>query len=69
MDIGLPDLSGIDAKPEAVAAATRIDLGEWEKELESQEEWFDKLGKTLPRAIALQREILLERVRDARKVK
>ena len=63
------DLSGLDAKPEAVDAATHIDLDEWEKELESQDEFFDKLGKTLPRPIALQRELLLERVRDARKVK
>jgi len=63
------DLSGIDASNEAVAAATKIDLGEWEQELESQKEWFDKLGKTLPRPLALQRELLLERVRTARKVK
>jgi phosphoenolpyruvate carboxykinase (GTP) len=63
------DLTGLDASKEAVAAATKIDLGEWEQELESQAEWFEKLGKTLPKAIALQREILLERVRGARKVK
>jgi phosphoenolpyruvate carboxykinase (GTP) len=63
------DLSGLDASKEAVAAATKIDLGEWEQELESQSEWFDKLGKTLPRPIALQREMLLERVRGARRVK
>jgi phosphoenolpyruvate carboxykinase (GTP) len=44
-----------------------VDLAEWEVELESQQEWFDKLGKTLPRPISLQRDILLERVRAARK--
>jgi phosphoenolpyruvate carboxykinase (GTP) len=63
------DLTGIDAPKESVAAATKIDLGEWEQELESQAEWFEKLGKTLPRSIALQRELLLERVRAARRVK
>jgi len=63
------ELSGLDAPREAVAAATRIDLGEWEEELVSQAEWFEKLGRTLPRPLALQRELLLERVRAARKVK
>ena len=62
-------LDGIDASREAVAAATRIDLGEWEEELESQAEWFERLGPTLPRPLALQRELLLERVRAAQKVK
>jgi phosphoenolpyruvate carboxykinase (GTP) len=60
------ELAGLDASREAVAAATRIDLGEWEDELASQAEWFEQLGKTLPRPIALQRELLLERVRGAR---
>ena len=63
------ELKGIDASAAAVAAATRIDLGEWEEELSSQAEWFEKLGGTLPRPLALQRELLLERVRAARKVK
>jgi phosphoenolpyruvate carboxykinase (GTP) len=63
------DLTGVAATPEQVAAATRIDLGEWQEELESQAEWFDKLGKTLPRPITLQRDLLLERVKAARAVK
>jgi len=61
-------LDGIDTTEEAVRAVTRIDLEEWEEELESQAEWFEKLGPTLPRPLALQRELLLERVRAARKV-
>ena len=48
--------------PDAVDAATNIDLGEWKKELESQEEFFEKLGPTLPQPLELQREMLLERV-------
>jgi phosphoenolpyruvate carboxykinase (GTP) len=63
------DLTGVAATPEQVAAATRIDLGEWQEELESQAEWFEKLGKTLPRPISLQRDLLLERVKAARAVK
>ncbi len=62
------DLTGLKSTPEELAAATRIDLSEWEQELDSQTEWFDKLGKTLPRAIALQREQLVEAVKTARRV-
>jgi phosphoenolpyruvate carboxykinase (GTP) len=62
------ELSGLGMTQEQVDAATRIDLGEWQGELESQAEWFDKIGKTLPRALALQREALLERVKTARRV-
>jgi phosphoenolpyruvate carboxykinase (GTP) len=63
------NLSGLDVKEETVREAMKVDLGEWEEELESQKEWFEKLGKTLPRPLALQRETLLERVKTARKVK
>ena len=63
------DLTGVAATAEQVAAATRIDLGEWQEELESQAEWFEKLGKTLPRPITQQRDLLLERVKAARAVK
>jgi len=62
------DLRGLGSPPEDVAEATRIDLGEWELELESQKEWFDKLGKTLPPALELQRQLLLAAVRNARHV-
>jgi len=43
-----------------------VNLDEWQAELESEKEWFDKLGKTLPRSLALQRELLLARVESAR---
>ena len=62
------DLRGLGSPPEDVAAATRIDLGEWEFELESQKEWFDKVGKTLPAGLELQRRLLLEKVKNARRV-
>ena len=59
----------MDATAEQVAAATKIDLGEWQEELESQAEWFEKLGKTMPKPLVLQRDLLLERVKAARAAK
>ena len=42
-------------------------LAEWEQELASQEEFFTSLGPTLPHTLELQRQMLLESVRTARK--
>ncbi len=66
-DVGELDFTGLDAPRAAVEAAMQVDLGEWEAELESQKEWFDKLGATVPRALTELRESLLARVRQARK--
>jgi hypothetical protein len=63
------NLSGLDVKEETVREAMKVDLGEWEEELVSQQEWFDKIGKTLPRPLALERELLLERVKTTRRGK
>jgi phosphoenolpyruvate carboxykinase (GTP) len=63
------NVAGLDIGKDAVKAAMKVDLAEWEEELESQKEWFEKLGKTLPRPLALQREVLLEQVKTARKVR
>ncbi|HEY6005777.1 MAG TPA: phosphoenolpyruvate carboxykinase (GTP) [Anaeromyxobacter sp.] len=63
------NVSGLALSHDAVAAAMKVDLAEWEEELASQKEWFDKIGKTLPRPLALERELLLEKVRIARKAK
>ncbi|HYG69450.1 MAG TPA: phosphoenolpyruvate carboxykinase (GTP) [Anaeromyxobacteraceae bacterium] len=60
------NLQGLDLKAEDVEAAMRVDYAEWEKELESQAEWIEKLGKTYPRTLALHRELLIERVRSTR---
>ena len=57
-DLDVSGLEGADA-----AAATRIDLKEWEGELESQAEWFQKLGRTLPPALEYQRLMLLQQVK------
>jgi phosphoenolpyruvate carboxykinase (GTP) len=63
------NVSGLDISKDVVREAMKVDLGEWEEELTSQEEWYHKIGRTLPRALALERELLLDRVRTARKVK
>ncbi len=61
------NLAGLDMKLDNLKAAMRVDLGEWEQELESQKEWYDKLGATLPRSLELTRQALLERVKGARR--
>jgi phosphoenolpyruvate carboxykinase (GTP) len=58
--------NGLGISDDALRQITAVNLDEWQEELESEKEWFDKLGKTLPRSLALQRELLLERVRSAR---
>jgi phosphoenolpyruvate carboxykinase (GTP) len=59
------DTQSLDATPADLAAAMKIDLGEWRQELESQSEWFDKVGPTLPKALKRQRELLLDRISQA----
>jgi phosphoenolpyruvate carboxykinase (GTP) len=59
------DTQSLDATPADLAAAMKVDLGEWKQELEGQAEWFDKIGPTLPKALKLQRELLLDRVSQA----
>jgi len=58
--------NGLGISDEALREITAVNLDEWQAELESEKEWFDKLGKTLPRSLALQRELLLARVESAR---
>ncbi len=58
---------GLDVSEDALDEAMKVDLGEWEAELESHEDWLDGLGRTVPRSLELQRQLLLERVRIARR--
>jgi len=62
------DMAGLDVPKESVEQATRIDLGEWQHELEDTKEWFDKIGKTLPAQLELERQLLLASVKNARAV-
>ena len=56
------DLSGLDVPAEAVAEATSINLEEWKAELEPQAEFFEKFGDKAPKALLLQRQLLLSRL-------
>jgi phosphoenolpyruvate carboxykinase (GTP) len=56
------DLSGIHVPHEDVNDATSIDLPAWKEELASQGEWFKSLEGTLPKALELQRQLLLARL-------
>jgi phosphoenolpyruvate carboxykinase (GTP) len=56
------DLSGLDIEHARVDQATSIDLDEWRVELESQRELFDLIGTHMPRALVLQRELLVARI-------
>ena len=59
------DLSGLDIAPEQFAEATAIRLDEWRREIESQKEFFDKIGSTMPPALELQRQLLLAAIENA----
>jgi phosphoenolpyruvate carboxykinase (GTP) len=59
------DTQSLDMTPADLAAAMKVDLGEWKQELEGQAEWFEKIGPTLPKTLKLQRELLLDRVSQA----
>ena len=56
------DLSGLDLPAETVEAARDIDPAEWREELRSLDAWFETIGSTLPKALRLQRDLLLERL-------
>jgi len=62
------DLSGLDTPPEQVDQATHIELDEWMQELESQSEFFDKLGSQMPDALVLQRKLLMARAAQMKTV-
>jgi phosphoenolpyruvate carboxykinase (GTP) len=56
------DLSGLDIEPERFEAATAVDADEWEKELQDQGQFFEKIGSHMPKALELQREALLANI-------
>ena len=60
------DLSGLDIAPEQFAEATAIRYDEWRAEIESQKEFFDKIGPTMPPALELQRKLLLAAIDSAK---
>ncbi len=62
------DLSGLNVPAEQVDEATSIDLDEWRTELQSHEEFFTKIGKSMPVALKLYRELLLARIATIHRV-
>ena len=61
------DLSGLNVPLEDVEEAESIDRAAWKRELDDQEEFFQKLAATMPKELVLQRELLLARLeRDNR---
>ena len=56
------DLSGLNISSEQVDEATSIHPEEWKKELSSESEFFEMLGKTAPETLQLQRKLLLSRL-------
>ena len=56
------DLSGLNIPHEKVDDATHIDLEEWKSELQSHGDFFTQLGSSMPRSLALFRELLLARI-------
>ena len=53
------DLSFLDITSEDFDAAARVDTAEWREELESLKGWFEGIGPTLPRALEVQRQLML----------
>src|SRR3989337_4296231 len=56
-DLELRELPGTEA---ALKAALRVDVDEWREELGQHGRWLAHLGKTVPRALTLQHDLLLE---------
>jgi phosphoenolpyruvate carboxykinase (GTP) len=56
------ELKGAAVTVNTVESLTQIDRQGWKKEFELQQELFDKLAATTPKALTLQRELLMSRM-------
>jgi phosphoenolpyruvate carboxykinase (GTP) len=56
------ELKGAAVTEATVAELTRIDAEGWKQEFELQQELFEKLQATTPKALLLQRELLMSRM-------
>jgi phosphoenolpyruvate carboxykinase (GTP) len=51
------DWSGLDVKKEEFDALTDVDVAAWRTEFALHQDWFQQIGKRLPRTLELQREM------------
>jgi phosphoenolpyruvate carboxykinase (GTP) len=56
------DLDGLDVTPEDLQQAVAIHTDEWQQEVASIEEWFEKIGSTLPSTLRDELEALKQRL-------
>ncbi|GAA1537674.1 phosphoenolpyruvate carboxykinase (GTP) [Kribbella lupini] len=56
------DVSGLELTPEALQVALNVDAEEWKAELPLIEEWFAKLGDTVPAELRLELDTLRSRL-------
>jgi len=61
-ETGSLDLSGFSLRPGALETLFKVDRGAWLKEIESQNEFFDKIGDRLPQAMKREQSKLKERL-------
>ena len=54
------DLAELDITRETMRALFSIQPAEWEKELQAQEEFFDVIGRDMPRELVAQHDRLVE---------
>ena len=67
--LGDLELRDLPTRPGAVEATLRFDADEWTEELAMHQEWLDKLGPTVPRALRLQHDVMVEAVETAKSVR
>jgi phosphoenolpyruvate carboxykinase (GTP) len=56
------DLTGLDLSKERLKRLLSIDISEWKRELEDQKEFFKTIGKTLPKEILYEHNLLKKRI-------
>jgi len=61
---GALDLTGLEIGTESLLEAMAVKPEEWSVELESQQEFFNKLGPSVPAAIHNQRDAVQERLKS-----
>ncbi len=59
------DMTGLDLPPKTLDDLFRINPEEWQEELKSQNEFFDKLGNQLPQEIRDEYKALTQRLQEA----